>query len=203
MKRVELSLLAGLLVSLLLAPGAAFAADCARVRGEVLRLHILAASDSDADQRCKLAVRDALLEQSGSLFESCQSAAQAAAAAQSALPRLEQTARRALLARGCTDPVTARVTRLYFGTRRYGGVTLPAGEYQAVQLVTGSGRGHNWWCVMYPPLCLPAARPAAEATPAGRDIAELDSAPGYKMGFASVELLKSAGQLLRRLAGGT
>ena len=194
-RRMEAALLAGLLMALAAAPCVSFAGQCGQVRGQVLRLHVLAHSDSAADQQNKLAVRDALLAQSESLFAPAQNLQEAADAAAKSLPLLEQTAREALRARGCADPVRAELVREGFATRSYGAATLPAGNYLALRVVIGEGRGQNWWCVMYPPLCLPAAAPR-DPDPA---LAGLQEAPAHRVGFAAVELWEQAKNLWRQL----
>ncbi len=127
------------------------------VREGVLRLHILANSDSPEDQAVKLQVRDAVVEASAGWLDEATDAAEARRIAQEHLPELEQVARQTLAEAGHSEPVQASLKTVYFTTRQYGTVTLPAGEYEAVQLVIGAGVGHNWWCVVFPPLCAGAA----------------------------------------------
>lgn len=127
------------------------------VREGVLRLHILANSDSPEDQAVKLQVRDAVVEASAGWLDEATDAAEARRIAQERLPELEQVARQTLAEAGRSEPVRASLKTVYFTTRQYGTVTLPAGEYEAVQLVIGAGAGHNWWCVVFPPLCAGAA----------------------------------------------
>ena len=199
MKRLEAALLAGLIVSLVVTVGADFSVRAGQVRSEVLRLHVLAASDDPVDQAHKLAVRDSLLAKSGELFASAQDVEQAIVQAGEHLEEIEQTARQTLRRRGCADKVSARVVTTGFDTRSYGGNTLPAGQYRALQVVIGEGKGHNWWCVMYPPLCLPAACKQEEQSGL-EDIDRLTQGPDYRMGFAVVELWEKACDLLRKNA---
>ena len=191
-RRLDALLTAGLLLAMLLTPLAGFGRRCAQVRGEVLRLHILANSDSAADQALKLLVRDAVLRETGDLFSSAATLEEALALAEESLPAIEETARRALEGAGCGDPVKAELTRMYFSTRTYGEDTLPAGEYAALRLTIGEAQGQNWWCVMVPPLCLPAAGEALpeEGREAARNISLLNQQPHYKLAFASVEWLE-------------
>lgn len=127
-----------------------------RISGAVLRLHVIANSDSETDQQIKLAVRDALLEKARTLA-AAKTKQQAAVQAEQLLRQLEQTAKQTISANGSNDPVRVSLERAAFPTRTYGSVTLPAGEYDALRVVIGKGEGKNWWCVMFPPLCLPAA----------------------------------------------
>ena len=191
-RRRDALLAAGMLLAMLLAPLAGFGVQCAQVRGEVLRLHILANSDSPADQALKLEVRDAVLEETGDLFSSAATLEEARALAEENLPAIEETAREVLAENGCSDPVHGEITQMYFSTRTYGEETLPAGEYTALRLTIGEAKGQNWWCVMFPPLCLPAAGEAlsGESGEAAQDIQLLNQEPHYRLAFASVEWLE-------------
>ncbi len=155
---LRIALLLGLLLAILWGCRfSEFAQTAANVRQNTLRLHIRADSDSPRDQALKLRVRDAILAQSDLLFEGAENKEQAVQKAQNRLPEVEKIARHTLLTQGCQKPVRARVVRMYFDTTAYDGFTLPAGEYDALRIEIGSGKGHNWFCVLYPGLCLPAA----------------------------------------------
>lgn len=128
------------------------------IRENTVRLHIVANSDSPEDQALKLQVRDAVLARSDELFGDLEDKEDALDAIREKLPAIEEAAEAALRENGCQEPVRAGVTNLYFDIKRYGDrAILPAGEYDALQLVIGEGQGHNWWCVMFPPLCVPTA----------------------------------------------
>ena len=124
----------------------------ALVCADTLRLHIRAGSDSVADQSAKLHVRDAVLA-----YLDAHCPAQTKADAQNWAARhlfeLQLAARHALAALGSPAPVRVQLVNMYFGTRRYGSGTLPAGRYDALRIQIGSGSGRNWWCVLYPGLC--------------------------------------------------
>lgn len=124
------------------------------VREEVLRLHIVANSDTDCDQGVKLKVRNRILEDCGMLFADCTSQEEAATIARERSGLLCRVAEDALRENGMFYPVSVQVEECRFPTKSYGGVRLPAGKYTAVNLRIGAGMGQNWWCVMYPPLCL-------------------------------------------------
>ena len=138
-----------------------FEGRCDDLRGRVLRLHILANSDSDADQALKLKVRDAVVEASAGWLDGVKSAEDAEDVLDGRLSELVDVARETVRRAGYAYPVTAERCEMYFATRQYGDVTLPAGRYQAVRFVIGEGEGHNWWCVLFPPLCVSAATDAA------------------------------------------
>lgn len=131
-----------------------FQANCSGLYRDVFRLHILADSDSPADQELKLRVRDRVLETTKKLFESAENKYQAEKLVRDNLQAIANTAYREVLDNGSTYTVTAKVTKMYFTTRRYKNYTLPSGMYDALRITIGSGRGHNWWCVMYPSLCV-------------------------------------------------
>ena len=128
-----------------------------RLKRDVLRLHILADSDSVRDQWLKLRVRDEVLRISDSIFGGASSREEAEEKVGNNLRRLENAAERVLRELGCTAPVRAELETVHFDERTYGDLTMPAGDYRALRLLIGSGGGHNWWCVMYPELCIPAA----------------------------------------------
>lgn len=122
----------------------------------VIRLHVLANSDSEADQTLKLQVRDAVLEQTDTLLAGQQDAKQAASLLQNNLDILTQTAQDEILSRGYAYPVDVRLEETWFPTREYENVSLPAGNYLALRVLIGEAAGKNWWCVVFPSLCLSA-----------------------------------------------
>lgn len=151
---------ASMVLTILISNAMSFVNDGRRLdelRGSVLRLHILANSDNEEDQRLKLCVRDALLEQSGELFACADSLEEAETAAEAELHEIERIARETLESQGSSQTVTAKLVDMHFDERFYDGLTMPAGDYKALRVELGEAEGHNWWCVMYPPLCLPAA----------------------------------------------
>lgn len=133
-----------------------FAASCAAVRQNTLRLHIRAAGDSIACQTEKLWVRDRVLALTEPLYAGVQTAAEAKEAAARSLPRIALAARHALWQRGVRLPVSVCLANEYFRTRTYREYTLPPGRYDALCIRLGSGTGRNWWCCLYPQLCLAA-----------------------------------------------
>ena len=180
-----------------------FQARCAGIRREVLRLHVIANSDSEADQRAKLYVRDALLLEGADLFDGSIDAATAQKILNPRTEELERCARKALRELGMDSSVRIEVGEDYFPTRTYedAGVTLPAGRYQAVRVILGQGGGQNWWCVMFPPLCLPAAQPknsaALDAVLTGGQLRIVKSNPRLEIRFKIVELWEGWMERLR------
>ncbi|MDO5601809.1 MAG: stage II sporulation protein R [Oscillospiraceae bacterium] len=192
-----ISLLGGLLISVLFGQFAAFAETSAEVRQDTLRLHILAAGDSAEDQRLKLLVRDALLREEGAVLTAAQNKEEALRLANAALPQFEATARRTLREAGCSAEVKAEIKNIYFETRRYDGVTLPAGRYDAVEITIGAGEGHNWWCVLFPTLCLPASSEEKALKAYNARERQLVAEDGYEVRFALLELAESALESMR------
>ena len=186
MKKWELSLLLGLVLSVFLTSFGSFSAVCADVRADTLRLHILANSNSEIDQNAKLYVRDCILQEEGAAFSHSGSKENAKITADRLLQQVEATARKALLEKGLDYSVHAYLTEMYFATTQYDGFTLPAGRYDALRVELGAAAGHNWFCVMYPPLCLPAAGGSdglAVYSPAERGVLESP----YTLKFAALE----------------
>lgn len=187
--RLDLAVLLGIVLAVFLSNVAIFGQECDAVRADVVRLHILANSDSAADQQVKLKVRDRILSDVGGVFAAPQTQADAKGAARENLPAIEAAARAALDDAGVDTAVHAELCRMYFTTRRYDDLLLPAGDYDAVRVTIGEGVGHNWWCVMYPPMCVSAAM--AEDLPAYEEIEALNSEPLFKPKLAVVELFEN------------
>lgn len=186
--KIEISLAIGLIAAIIFSI-VSFGADCNKVRNNVVRLHILADSDCDADQKVKLLVRDALLESGAEIFSGSVNVEDASEALKKEKAELIGVAENVLRENGFDYGVTLSLEKEYYTTRTYENYTLPAGEYLSLKVVLGKGEGHNWWCVMFPPLCLPAASPSADIDAIlGSDGAKLiKSSPRYEMRFKIVE----------------
>ena len=124
-----------------------------RIAGKVIRFHVVANSDSDEDQKLKLQVRDRIgvlmsdqLKNAGSIQESRQIITDH-------MDEIRGYAQETVLENGADYSVQAFLGRCRFPKKQYGTVSLPAGQYEALEVVLGEGKGHNWWCVMYPNLC--------------------------------------------------
>ena len=126
----------------------------AALAGRVLRLHVVANSDSEGDQARKLLVRDAVLARASQLLEGVDDRQEAEAILAPHLDELAQAGAEALARTGSHDQVSAALTGQWFPTKEYDGFALPAGQYRALRVTIGEGEGHNWWCVVFPPLCL-------------------------------------------------
>ena len=165
---------------------------------KLVRLHVIANSDSEDDQAMKLRARDAVLAQATALLEQSADRAEAMARLEESLPRLEKAAYDAC---GGVYPVEASLGMAEFPRKEYDGFALPAGEYMALRVIIGEGAGRNWWCVVYPPLCMASCTELEDtALRAGLDgddvqlITEADS--GYVLKFRAVELWERLRQWL-------
>ena len=131
------------------------------IYGSVLRLHVLANSDSDEDQALKLKVRDAVLAASEPILRDCASREDAIVAVQEHLPLLEAAARDCIAAEGREDSVTLTLSEEVYPTKSYEAFCFPSGSYLSLRVLIGNAEGANWWCVLFPPMCLGAASKSA------------------------------------------
>ncbi len=192
--RLELAALIGLVITLGVSSVTGFMQDCAELRQEVLRIHILADSDQEADQAVKLQVRDAVLEAINQDFSGDGTLEGTIACLEGEMDRIEETANEVLAEAGMPYQAKAELTEMYFTTREYerdgSTFSMPAGRYQALRITLGSGEGHNWWCVAYPPMCIDAAV-EGQAAVVEREILDLGQTPVYKPKLALVEWVES------------
>lgn len=170
-----------------------------RMSEKIIRLHVVANSDSGADQAVKLHVRDAVLAVARQALQDADDPQQAIA---QALPALEAAANAALAAQGSRETARVSFRRELFPTRDYDTFSLPSGVYRSLRVTIGAGDGHNWWCVIFPSLCVPATADgfvqAAEA--GGFTRAEIglmtQADEGYVLKFRSLELLQALKKVL-------
>lgn len=124
------------------------------ISDQVFRLHILANSDSAEDQQLKLKVRDEILKKGETVFASSNSLEETIELCKDNIALFQQTAEQCLKDNGSDYEVKVYVDKEYFNTREYDEITLPSGIYNALKIEIGQGKGHNWWCVMFPAICL-------------------------------------------------
>ena len=166
----------------------------ASIAGSLVRLHVLAVSDSAEEQAVKLRVRDAVLECLAPRLAKVRDADEAGAVLASSLDLIRSAAEGAAGGRA----VRVSLGEERYPTRDYAGFTLPAGRYRSLRVVLGEGQGHNWWCVVFPPLCLAAAeKEAMQPVMNPEDYALITREEGWEIRFRIVELW---GELLNRLA---
>lgn len=184
LRRWESALLIGLACAMLWA--SALGAEQDALADKVVRLHVVANSDSGADQTLKLQVRDAILADAASELEGLSREEALEQLAQD-LPRLGEIAARTIGEQGYDYPVTVSLKEERFPTKRYDDFALPAGEYMALRVQIGSGGGHNWWCVVFPPLCMGSVEETAELDDRDRALITGET-EGYVVKFRAIEL---------------
>ena len=170
------------------------------IYSDVVRLHVLANSDSEEDQALKLQVRDAILEVSEPIFADCRTQEDAIAAVHANYALLENAAKSAIAAAGRDDTVRIELGEEVYPTRNYESFCFPSGSYVSLRVLIGEAEGQNWWCVLFPPMCLGAATEgsAEEACIAVgltgeqyRVITETDT-PTYTVRFRMLEVFEEA-----------
>ena len=166
--RKILKLAVFLLLASLLFRGISLLRDRQMLRSGLVRLHVVASSDSGDDQAVKLHVRDAVLECVADLGMP-QTASEAKAMLEENLPVITDAANRAL---GGLETATVTLCREVFPIRKYESFTLPSGVYESLRVRIGEGKGQNWWCVVFPSLCVPAAGESLDAVAAGAGFSE-------------------------------
>lgn len=169
-------------------------ADC-RIYGGVARLHVIADGDGAEAQRVKLAVRDALLELARDRLADASSVDEARDRFIGMRRDMEELAESVLEREGAAYGARVILGEETYPTRTYGDLRLPAGEYFSVRVILGSGQGKNWWCLIFPPLCLGSAQPAGELESAGvgGESAKVFTAetPYYSLRFRILEFFSS------------
>lgn len=165
-----------------------------RLASQVIRLHVLANSDSEEDQALKLEVRDRVLETTSALLAGETEPQAAAVLLDQHLDDIAQSAAQEISAQGHDDRVEVRLEQTWFPTRQYQGISLPAGNYLALRVLIGAAEGHNWWCVVFPNLCLPAvserALEASTLTPGQISLLQ-EEETSYVFRFKALELWQS------------
>ena len=186
----EIALLVGL--AIFLTSGVLALRTQDELADKVVRLHVLANSDSEEDQALKLQVRDVVLERATVILEQSADRREAESRLRGQLLELERIAAKEIAAEGYDYPVTVNLENTDFPTKEYDGFTLPAGEYLALRVIIGEGQGRNWWCVVFPPLCTAASADVpASALAAGFSEEEVrlitEENQGYVLKFKAVE----------------
>ena len=188
LKRWELALMAGVLFTLTVSCW--LGQEQQELADRVIRFHVIANSDSPEDQELKLAVRDSVLAATQAFYPEGATLEEARSALEGHLAVLAAAGRETVEAWGCDYPVTASLEETWFPTRQYQGAALPAGDYLALRVLIGAAAGHNWWCVVFPSLCLPAVsettQPAAALTQENYALITEEGA-GYTFRFHLVE----------------
>lgn len=168
-----------------------FENTCEDIREDVLRLHVIAHSNSEKAQQLKLRVRDAVLTQRADLFQNVGDISGAKKKISRSLDEIELIAKKTLADEGEKYTVKVSLEKSFFATRIYSDeVVLPAGYYDALKIVIGQGKGKNWWCVMFPPMCLSSAekqRDTLSDVLTQQEMKIISADPKYEVRFWIVE----------------
>ena len=168
--------------------------DRQRLNRELIRLHVVANSDSREDQWRKVLVRDAIVDYLGEELKHVTDVEQAKLYIQEKLPQLKELAEKTLYLAGCEESVDVSLSQEAFDRRDYDTFSLPAGVYEALRVVIGEGEGENWWCVVFPGLCVPATAEEFNAVAVGAGFPEpltgaLRREKGYTVRFWALDAL--------------
>lgn len=191
LKLIEIALFLSLFISVISC--VTFENQCDGIREKVLRLHVIANSDSKEDQSLKLKVRDRILQESEEIFSPADNLTDAAKGVEEGIEALKECAEKAVKEEGYSYKVNVTFEPSYFPTRTYENVTLPAGNYKSLKVTIGEGKGRNWWCVLFPPMCLPAAMKEEEVLSAvlsENELSLVSSKPKYEIRFWIVEKIQ-------------
>lgn len=196
-KKIKISVTVGIIVAILFSI-CSFAKTSEEIRSDVLRLHVIANSDTSVDQNLKLRLRDYILQEGKDIFNGSVNVENAVEKIEPVLPELEKSAKAFVNQAGFDYDVKITLSNEYFTTRTYETVTLPAGKYLALRVVIGSGEGHNWWCVMFPPMCVPAAdkKDEIENVFSEKEIKLVESKPKYEPRFKVVEIYEQLKEII-------
>ena len=196
-KKIKISVTVGIVVAILFSI-CSFAKTSEEIRSDVLRLHVIANSDTSVDQNLKLRLRDYILQEGKDIFNGSINVENAVEKIEPVLPELEKSAKAFVNQAGFDYDVKISLSNEYFTTRTYETVTLPAGKYLALRVVIGSGEGHNWWCVMFPPMCVPAAdkKDEIENVFSEKEIKLVESKPKYEPRFKVVEIYEQLKEII-------
>ena len=187
----ELALLMALCFSLCMGTWAQ--AKQTSLSGGLVRLHVIAVSDDDNEQRIKLNVRDEVLSYISPKLDSAQSASEAQAIIAAELDGIKAAAEKSAEGRS----VQVCLDEEYYPTREYERFSLPAGRYQSLRVILGEGQGHNWWCVVFPPLCISAAEQEKAMQSMSEDMRGIvTEADGCQIKFRIIELWGELTELL-------
>lgn len=201
-RKIRISIAVGIVAAVIFSI-CSFAKTSEEIRSDVLRLHVIANSDSSVDQNLKLRLRDYILLEGKDIFDGSVNVENAVEKIEPKLPELEKSAKAFVKNAGFDYDVKITLSNEYFTTRTYESVTLPAGKYLALRVVIGSGEGHNWWCVMFPPMCVPAAdkKDEIENVFTDKEIKLVESKPKYEPRFKVVEIYEQIREAISEKTG--
>lgn len=192
------SLICGFIISVLCS-FVSFSGKCEDISDKILRLHIIANSDSFEDQNLKLKVRDRILKDFGVEIANVHNMNDAEILARENLEKIKLSAQDEISRNGFDYKVNVELINMHFNTRVYTDVTLPAGNYDALRVTIGEAKGKNWWCVMFPPMCIPAAEEKREISEVLNESESkiVTNFGDYKIEFKIVEVFSRARDFLQ------
>lgn len=178
-------------------------ADRQKLRSELIRLHVVGASDSEEDQTIKLRVKDAVTEYLYTAMADIADVEQAKAYVTENLPKIQKAANDVLISLGMEPTAVATFCKEEFGKRVYDTFNLPSGIYDSLRITIGEGDGRNWWCVIFPTLCFSATAEELDAVAAGAGFSDrltgaLTGEEGYEVRFFLLDLLGKLENLVSR-----
>ena len=177
-------------------------ADRQILQSQLIRLHVVGASNSEEDQAVKLKVKDAVVEYLNTAMADIADVEKAKVYVSENLPNIQKVANDALVSLGEEPTAVATFCKEEFGRRVYDTFTLPSGVYDALRITLGEGEGRNWWCVVFPTLCAGATTQALEAVAAGAGFSEsltgaISQKDGYEVRFFFLDMLGKLENILR------
>ncbi len=175
--------------------------DCESISEKILRLHIIANSDSKEDQELKLKIRDKILSEYGEQLSIKNNIEEAQREIVRNIDKIKLTAQNEVCKNGFDYKINTEVINMYFGPRQYSNITLPSGFYDALRITIGEGKGKNWWCVMFPPICLAATEEKSDLqdilTPSEMDLVTNNQEYSFKLKM--VDIIIQVGNFLSLL----
>lgn len=184
-----------LTLSLLCIAGAFATETSSNISSKLIRLHVIANSDSKEDQALKLLVRDSILTAVSDMTKGCRDLTEARVVVSENLDTLRAIALNVINANGFSYDAKAELSTEYFPTKTYDSFALPAGKYEALRIMIGNANGQNWWCVLFPPVCVSAAEAKSEFENAGLSEDEINFVTSdeteYKLKFKIVEIIEN------------
>lgn len=200
LKKIELSLALGLIFAVVLS-FAGFESKCETIKRGMFRLRIIANSDTKFDQDVKLAVRDEILNTTKNVFCDCKDEKAAEEKAKENIDLINNAVLKTLNENHCEYSFKSEIKKEFFDTRVYDDFTLPAGEYNSLVVSLGKAKGHNWWCVLFPGVCLPAATEKDSLYDVfSDDTADIAyNAKDYKIRFKTAEIYEKIKQKYKKI----
>lgn len=174
-----------------------FTNSCNEMYQNILRIRIIANSDLECDQQLKLEIRDAVLEGTKTLFSSAGSYDEVLSLSEDNLQNISEIAENLVLENGFNYSVSAELRSEFFNTRNYDKFTLPAGDYNTLVLTLGEGKGENWWCVLYPEVCVGACSARLNDSISEKSANFAYNSDKYVVKFKTVEIFEKLKNIIK------